>query len=333
MHGAAAHLSDATVEMHWGEAPVSAESLWTDTTTDSSPFDFPSRPELVRYLSQQFVERLCSATGLHSELVEEIERVIFNNTKPTEQLDCDSFQQLVDLYLEPIRQTRQGLQEAIEDISGQIVTEEGLIENLQKLTKAVTDCEWKIKATERQMKGLLPEGETVRSGKLSELEGLFTALSTTVDKEKRRLQRYSDLRSEIGNVRKTLAPQVLEKLKQKFHDLGMAEPDWSQFLLDYVGDVETLIQRYETTTSGLIRSLSATNPVDADTVPALPADKWPLDYLEKQKKALEAQVGIDTKNKNKYAALQSQLEQENRALQRTRMNATMLLAPRDGKSN
>jgi hypothetical protein len=38
---------------------------------------FPSdQPESVRYLSQHFVEKLCSSAGLATELREAIERVV-----------------------------------------------------------------------------------------------------------------------------------------------------------------------------------------------------------------------------------------------------------------
>lgn len=315
---AAAHLTTATVELHWDQSPVSNGSLWTDTESEPDPFALPTGEEQVRYLSQQFVERLCSSTSLHPELIDEIERVIFNETKPTEHLDCDSFQQLSDFLLEPIRGTRRDLQETIADISTQIVTEEGLIENLQRLGNAVTAADKKVKDTEKQMTGLLPKGDAIRSGKLTQLEGLYSTLSTTVDKEKRRLQRLQDLRTEIGNFRKIQAPQVLDKLKGRFPELVMPNTDWNQFLLDYVGNVENVIKKHEASTQETINTLSTTDPTKADAIPGLAPNKWPLDYLEKQKKLLENQVGIDTKNKTKYTALQGQLELDNRALQRAK---------------
>lgn len=319
LHRAAPYLGDAAVEIRWGEGPPSAASLWTDTDDVGwAASDGPSERGQVRYLSQQFVERLCSAGGLHSELIGEIERVIFNETSTTEHLDCESFQQLADLLLEPIRQTRQGLQEAIADMSARITTEEGLHDSLPRLTKAVADWEAKIKGTEKQMNGLLPQGDAARVQRLSELEGAFTTLSTKVDKERRRLQRFGDLRTEIANMRQTAAPQGLERLKQRFHDLGLPDADWSEFLLDYVGDVDAIVERAEGRTTRLIATLSTTAPGTEDALAALPTAKWPLDYLEKAKAALEKQVGMDRRNKTKYASLQQQLDQDNRGYQRAR---------------
>jgi ABC-type lipoprotein export system ATPase subunit len=316
LYRASEHLAGASVTMYWANEDPSTATLVTDTYSSDLDLDDGSSPK-IRYLSQQFVERLCTSTGLHAELVDEIERVIFNETASTDRLDCDSFEQLATLYLDPIKQTREGLQDAISEISTQIVTEDGLVDSLPKLRQAVVGWEAKNKSTEAQMKKLLPTGDTVRATRLSELETAFTAVSTSIDKEKRRIQRLQDLRTDIANVRKTHAPAALEKLKGRFPDLGLASTEWENFLLDYVGDIETVIQNHEVSTNAQIAKLSTSAAV-ASVPASLTPSQWPLDRLAKEKKLLEDQVGIDVKNKTKYTGLQSQLDQDHRSLERAK---------------
>ncbi len=75
----------------------------------------------ARYLSQQFVEELCSAKGVSDGLVDEIERVIFES-----QDDRDwaiDFAELREQQTARFRQAREREAEAISDISERIGTE------------------------------------------------------------------------------------------------------------------------------------------------------------------------------------------------------------------
>ena len=160
LHRAAEHLEHARVEIEWDAGEPANASLWTDLRRTEYEYSFDSGAPIrsgstnqasVRYLSQQFVERLCSSTGLHSELVDEIERVIFNSIRPDDKMDCDSFESLVNLRVDPIHQTRADLQTTIRDISSQIVVEDEMIENLAKYAKAVTDTDKAVEKTKREM--------------------------------------------------------------------------------------------------------------------------------------------------------------------------------------
>jgi hypothetical protein len=65
------HLSGARVSLAWADGSGSDCDIAALDTFE--PADGPH----VRYLSQQFVDRLCSAEGLTDELLQEIQRVIF----------------------------------------------------------------------------------------------------------------------------------------------------------------------------------------------------------------------------------------------------------------
>jgi hypothetical protein len=64
-------LGGASVKLRWHEGDEVERPL--DGFDDASAMEYPR----ARYLSQKFVEDLCSATGMTDELLSEIERVIF----------------------------------------------------------------------------------------------------------------------------------------------------------------------------------------------------------------------------------------------------------------
>ena len=94
------------------------------------------QPEAVRYLSQHFVEKLCSSAGLATELRSAMERVVFESTDPLGRLEADNFDELAERLLEPIRTTYADLQVQIESIGDAIVHEEILRDGLTKATRS-----------------------------------------------------------------------------------------------------------------------------------------------------------------------------------------------------
>ena len=89
----------------------------------------------ARYLSQQFVEELCSAKGVSDGLVEEIERVIFDSHSQDDREWAIDFTELRDQRTARFRQAREREAEAIADISDRIATElekESLVVSLSK---------------------------------------------------------------------------------------------------------------------------------------------------------------------------------------------------------
>lgn len=89
---------------------------WADGERQASMF--PRRPEeiaepRVRYLSQQFVERLCASGGLAEPLLDEIERVVFSAIPDEDRLQCTTFAELRDVELEGPLSEREAERKAI----------------------------------------------------------------------------------------------------------------------------------------------------------------------------------------------------------------------------
>lgn len=102
---------------------------WLDGRDANGHMSFPR----ARYLSQQFVEELCSSKGVSDGLVDEIERVIFASHSQDDRDGAIDFAELRDQQTARFQQAREREAEAISDISERISTEfekENLVSSL-----------------------------------------------------------------------------------------------------------------------------------------------------------------------------------------------------------
>ena len=110
-------IGDATTTLTWGGGATVTRSL--DGSDANGHMSFPR----ARYLSQQFVEELCSAKGVSDGLVDEIERVIFESHSQDDREWALDFAELRDQQTSRFQQAREREAEAISDISDRIATE------------------------------------------------------------------------------------------------------------------------------------------------------------------------------------------------------------------
>jgi len=78
------HLDSMTITLQWADGSVTTQSVG----------DEHSALAQVRYLSQDYVERICARDGITREFVRVIEQVIFNNLDPVETLNASDFSEL-----------------------------------------------------------------------------------------------------------------------------------------------------------------------------------------------------------------------------------------------
>ena len=110
-------IGDSKVRLSWATGEPSVRSL------NGSDANGPYAYERVRYLSQQFVEELCSSSGLTDGLLREIERVIFE-AHPDEGRDgALDFEELLEQRATRHRLAREREAEAVAQISDRISIE------------------------------------------------------------------------------------------------------------------------------------------------------------------------------------------------------------------
>jgi len=121
---AQALIGNAEVKLTWGGGNINTRAL--DGSDSNGPLTYPR----ARYLSQQFVEELCSSKGASDGLIREIERVIFDSHTEDQREGAMNFTELLESKTMRFRLSRQREAEAIASISERITEElekEGLV--------------------------------------------------------------------------------------------------------------------------------------------------------------------------------------------------------------
>jgi hypothetical protein len=111
------HLGESAAQLAWEDGdPTSTELRHVEME------DFLDSPR-VQYLSQQFVDTLCSAEGVTDELLAEIERVIYQAHPTEDRMGTTTFRELLDLRAARGRAIRQSHEEALAETAQELNVE------------------------------------------------------------------------------------------------------------------------------------------------------------------------------------------------------------------
>jgi hypothetical protein len=307
------YLEKGAVFLNWADGEQTAE--WLRRQTDKYEEEHSSGPGLVCYLSQHFVEQLCSSEGLATELRREMERVIFDATDPVDKLETDSFQDLADASLEPVRSRRQDLRDSILVASQSIVKEDALIARLAALRTEADQIKKKVEADTKALTKLLPKGSKERAEQLAALENACTNAEGVVETLRKRRQVLINLEGEISHRRQVIEPQRLSKLKEEFRDAALSDDQWNQFRMNFIGNVDAVIATAKQESDRAIEIATKGDP-SRTFDPARPLREWPLVRLRLDRDKLKKEVGIDKGKQQKYDLLQRAIGDQTLSLRR-----------------
>lgn len=307
-------VGDAMVKVSWGSGEPSVRSL------DGSDANGPSSYERVRYLSQQFVEELCSSNGLTDGLLREIERVIFE-AHPDDQRDGTlDFAELLEHRASRHRLARVREAEAVSQVSERISLElekekliasyEGQVAQKKKLVDAFTADRAKLVAA----------GSEQRAQRHTELAGAANQVRATLRQFAGQRQTFLALQDEAKDLRRNQAPEALRQAQARHSNSGMSAEQWSAFLLDYKGPVDTDLAGYVKWVDSKIADLKGVVPAPGDAnTPFFPDNtdlsKLSQAVLEAEMARLEKLVSADKETQRRYAALSGSIATETAALQ------------------
>lgn len=313
------YLCDSKAQLQWASGETTGNELG-NTDTD----DFLDSP-YVQYLSQQFVDQLCSSEGLNDALVEEIERVIFNAHALNERQGADSFRELLGLRLESSRQKRERHQQALTRASGDLTDERVKKDGLKALEKDRDEKKRAIDKDKADRKSLISKGNEERAKRHEQVSLAVDAKRQLVDQAKGRYQALLHLQNDVSDFRARQAPSLLADLKQERESAGLSTTDWEVFRLDYVGAVDTLLtERIKQANLSVtkLQGISETDPapqINLDPAVALIssdvnlADQT-LSLLERELARLRKLVGVDAQNAKRFTTLSDKITKAESAL-------------------
>ena len=306
-------IGNATTTLIWGGGVTSTR--WLDGRDANSHMSFPR----ARYLSQQFVEELCSSKGVSDGLVDEIERVIFASHSQNDRDGATDFAELRDQRTARFQQAREREAEAISDISERISTEFEKENLVSSLAKQVEQKKGIIANYNADLSKLVVGGTEAQVKRHSELSEAAQNLRAKVQAFANQRRTFVALQDEVRSMRATRAPEMLRQVQARHPNSGLDAKQWDEFLLIYKGDVDKSLTAYMAWADQQVANLIGLPPPPGDPNVPLIADAADLGTLTLAPVAaemtrLEALFSADKLIRDQYSALTARIAQENSAL-------------------
>ena len=301
---------------------------WQSGEITSARLEYLENEDLprVQYLSQQFVEHLCSAEGLEDELLSEIERVIFQAHPIEDRMGAASFRDLLDIRLARARNARQHSQEALSQASEALTVERARKAGMDALIKRRQDKYDVIEKDKKDRQLLTSKGAHDRVRQLDQVTAAVDEARNRVEELKRRHGALLSLQDEVKHIRNTFAPAKLKELRETHAEAGLTNAQWSNFKLVFAGDVDSILDQLikDTVTDIDKASGPAKDEVKPDPkAPPATSSYIPkgtdftsstLTLLEKEMNRLQRLVGIDAANAKKLTKLSEKIAKDQGAL-------------------
>jgi energy-coupling factor transporter ATP-binding protein EcfA2 len=303
------YLESATVELHWADGSKTEPSI----LTDAGSVPPRTKPE-VRYLSQQFVERLCSSDDLGQELLTEIESVVFDAIPNEERLEAINFDDLSHIKLEQTQRMRSTYLDSITRFTEVVAKED---ENKLKIPikeKYLAGLKIKIAKDQKDLTVLLPKNKKNELEKLGKIQSALDTKTKEIQRLQVCLKNVQELQKEYAQTRDTWS-QEFDDLKERYKSCALTEEEW----LVLSPTFESASTQQKTFEKAKLKFEAELKSLNEGTAPQTDPDlsKWPLADLQSSRQSLSLIIGIENDRAKKYTVLArriSDTEQESEKL-------------------
>ena len=308
-----------------------AKLTWEDGASTSNELHQVELGDLlessrVQYLSQQFVDRLCSAEGVTDELLTEIERIIYQAHPSEDRMGTTAFRELLDLRAARGRAIRQSHEEVLVDAAHELNIERSRRASLSSLQRQRIEKATLIAKDKRDRGSLVGKESEERARQFDVISTVAESVRSGIEQTHRQRQAFIALQDEVADTRANKAPLRLRQLRQAHTDAALKAETWNAFLLDFSGDVDGILAAAIKTVDERIRTMSgpASGEVEviagtqASLVSFLPdgADlgKQTLSLLDKETSRLRSLIGVDEQATKAFARLSEKISRDEAAL-------------------
>jgi ABC-type cobalamin/Fe3+-siderophores transport system ATPase subunit len=307
-------IGNASTTLTWGGGATVTRAL--DGSDANDHMTFPR----ARYLSQQFVEELCSAKGVSDGLIDEIERVIFESYSLDDREWALDFAELRDQQTSRFQQAREREAEAIADISERIATELGKESLVAPLTNQVVQKRKLIAEYTADRTKLVVKGTEAQVTRHTQFSAAAQELRNKIHSLGDQRRTFVALQDEVRSMRATRAPEMLRQAQARHVNSGLSAKQWDEFLLIYKGDVDKSLIAYIAWADAEVRKLNGVPPPPGDpNVARIPDNAdlsaLPLAPIAAEMTRLEALFSADKLVRDQYTTLTGRIAQETSALQ------------------
>jgi len=293
---------------------------WGDDTHGETSLDGPQTGDDVyapgvRYLSQQFVERLCLSEGVSDELLEEMERVVFQAYPREQRTGIASFAELLESKTVKHRSALRREREVLTSISDALVQERAAKAGIPALGRQLTELESRVAAEQRDMDQLLKAVPGADRQRIAEVTEAQAVRSEHLARRMRRKTALIQLEEEVDDMEQHFVPNFDLRIRTDCADAPLTTDQWGMFTLGFSGDVSGLLNQRNAAEDKQISTLQgpAVPQLSAEELSAAPSyliggaklTDQPISVLEAELRRLHALAGIDAANNRKVAVLQA----------------------------
>lgn len=307
------YLGGASVRLDWVAGTTVTRAL-----DENGQVPWDSYPR-ARYLSQQFVDELCSSDGMTDGLLAEVERVVFDAHSPTERDGAVDFNDLRELRAKRFAHAREREEQTLETLSDRINLELEKTAQVPGYRKQVEEKETKIRQLTADRTALVRKGSEDRVKRLANLTEAANSTRSIVRGLNSREQKLLLVKDEVDTIRTVDAPEEWRAAQERHREAGIKGDDWDPFLREFRGDVDGVLSRSINKTRRLRDQWKGAPPVSVDAGTPLIADdadlsRQPLALLEAEIKRLGELVSVDKETKDRFNALSGKITTETELL-------------------
>lgn len=306
-------IGQSKATLTWGGGSTTTRAL--DGSDANGPLSFPR----ARYLSQQFVEELCSSKGASEGLIREVERVIFEAHGQEAREGAVSFAELRERRTLRFQQARQREEEAIAAISERIAEEFEKERMVVVLTNQAAQKRGLIAGYTADLAKLVVTGTEAQAKRHAELNHAAQGLNAKIQAFGNQRRTFLAMQDEVRSMRATKAPEMLRETQSRHATSGLDATQWDAFLLVYKGDVDAALAGYVVWADQQIAALNGVSPPPGDPKVPIIADDADLTTLQlatikAEMARLEQLISADQVVRAQYVALSGRIAKENSEL-------------------
>lgn len=209
---------------------------WSGDASSVEFCDIPSfetdQGKGVKYLSQHFVNRICSHEN-KGELQSEIEKMIFSSLDVAQKRNCISFQELESQILEPVKQKKQECLTGMGQLNTSILSIGDRLQSEPQIKKNIESNRKEIELKKKDIASLLEKTTKSKQDvqKISNVIALIKEIQSTRENDKAKINQqidsYNILKQKISSEQNRME-QVQNSWKTEFSasELGLNEV-WS----------------------------------------------------------------------------------------------------------
>jgi ABC-type lipoprotein export system ATPase subunit len=306
-------LHNEKVTLIWGSDTTVTRSL--DGRDANDKYSYPR----AQYLSQQFVEELCSSQGASDGLIKEIERVIFDAHPHDDREGAIDFSELRSFRTDRYRQSRSREEQAVADISDRVANELEKKDSLPGLRKLVEEKKTLIAGYSIDLANMVVKGTEREAERYAQVSLATQAARAKIQAYSSQRRSFVALQDEVLSTRATKAPELLRQAQERHEQSGLKPEEWDDFLLIYKGDVDTSILEYIDLVDRQVAELTGVEvKVEDPKTPVIAVDAdlgtQTIKTLDAEMARLEALLSADRVIREQYAALSKRIATENSTL-------------------